>query len=154
MKLLTRRQQTKANLIHNAKGKLLTEDKAIHKRWPEYCTEPYNCKLKTDASIVKSEDDVENRETEDLLILEEDIAKAVRMLKDGKSPGVDNIPAEILKHGGSGIVDTLTVVCQKIWTSGQWIEDWTKSVIILLPKKGSTRLFQNYRKISVIKRSP
>ena len=52
-----------------------------------------------------------------------------------KLPGVDDIPAEILKHGGPGIIDALTVVCQKIWTSGQWPKDWTKSLIIPLPKK-------------------
>jgi hypothetical protein len=72
------------------------------------------------------------------------------LLKDGKSPGVDNIPAEILKHGGPVIIDALTVVCQKIWTTGQWPKDWTKSLIIPLPKKGNTRLCQNYRTISLI----
>ena len=74
---------------------------------------------KTDANILRSGDDVENRETGDSPILKEEVEKAARMLKDGKSPGVDNIPAEILKHGGPGIVDVSTVVCQKIWTRGQ-----------------------------------
>ena len=37
-------------------------------------------------------------------------AKAERMLKDSKSPGVDNILAETLKHGGPGIIDTSSVV--------------------------------------------
>ena len=49
---------------------------------------------------MRSEDDVENRETGDSPILKDEVEKAVRMLKDGKSPGVYNIPAEILKHGG------------------------------------------------------
>ena len=53
---------------------------------------------KTDASVLKSENDVENRETGDLPLLEEEVEKAVRMLKDGKLPGVDNIPAKILKQ--------------------------------------------------------
>ena len=44
--------------------------------------------------------------------------------------GVDNIPAEILKHGGPGIIDALTVVYQKIWTSGQWPKYGTKSPIL------------------------
>ena len=54
---------------------------------------------------MKSEDDAENRETGDSPILKEE-------------EGVDNIPADILKYGGPGIIDILTVVCQKIWTSG------------------------------------
>ena len=91
-------------------GKLLTEDKEIHKCWTEHCTELYNYKLKTDASILKSEGDVENRQTGESSILKEEVEKAIRMLKDGKSPGVENIPAEILKHGGQSIIDALTVV--------------------------------------------
>ena len=65
LKLLTQRQQTKTNLFENAKGKLLTEDKTMQKRWTEYYVELYNYKLKTDVSTLKSEDDVENRDTRD-----------------------------------------------------------------------------------------
>ena len=72
------------------------------------------------------------------------------MLKDGKSPRVDSIPADILKDGGPGIIDALTVVCQKIWTKGQWPKNWTKSLIIPLSKKDITRLCQNYTTISLI----
>ena len=60
LKLLTQRQQTK--LIENTKDKFLTENKAIHKRWTEYCTELYNHKLKTEANIFRIEDNRENRE--------------------------------------------------------------------------------------------
>ena len=103
-----------------------------------------------DGIILQSGDGVENREPGDSPILEEEVEKAVRMLKDGKAPGVDNIPAEILKHGGPSILDTLTIVCQQIPTSRQGPKDWTKSLIYLLPKKGSRRLCQNYRVISLI----
>ena len=85
----------------------------------EYCTELYNYKLQTDAGILKSEDDVANKETGDSPILKEEVQKADRR----KSPGVDNIPADILKRGGPGIIDALTVVCPKIWTSEQWPHD-------------------------------
>ena len=118
LKLLTQRQQTKTNLIEHAKGKLLAEDKAINKRLTESCAELCNYNLKTDARILRSKDDVENWETWDSPILKEDVNKAVLMLKDGRSPGLDNIPPEIQKHGGHGIIDALTVVCHKIWTSG------------------------------------
>ena len=41
-----RQQQTETKLIENMKAKLLTEEKAIHKRWTEYCTELLNHKQK------------------------------------------------------------------------------------------------------------
>ena len=115
----------------------MTEDKAIHKRWTEYCTKLYSYKLQTDASILKNEDDVENRETGESPILKEEVEKAVRTLKDGKPPGADNIQQSFPKHGGPGIIDALTVVCQKLWTSGQWPKDWTKSLIIHLLQKST-----------------
>ena len=59
------------------------------------------------SSILKSEDDEETSETVDSPILKEEGQKAVRMLKDGKSLSVDNLPAEILKHGGPGITNNL-----------------------------------------------
>ena len=56
------------------------------------------------------------------------------MPKNAKSPGVTG---ENLKHGGPHAIDVLTVVCQKIWTSGQWPKNWTQSLIISLPKKAT-----------------
>ena len=55
--------------------------------------ELYNYKLKTDANTLISGDDVDNRETGYSTILKDEVEKVVRMLKDGKSPGVENIPA-------------------------------------------------------------
>ena len=53
---------TKTKLIENAKGKFLTEEKAIHKRWTEYGTELCNYQLIIYANKLKSEDKLENRE--------------------------------------------------------------------------------------------
>ena len=43
----------------------------------------------------------------------------MRMLKNGKSPGFDNIPSEIVNYGGPGVTNALAVVCRKVWTSRQ-----------------------------------
>ena len=53
--------------------------------------ELYNYKLKNYANILKREDDMDNRKTGDSPILKEEVEKAARMLKNGKSPRVDNI---------------------------------------------------------------
>ena len=52
--------------------------------------------------------------------------------------GVDNIPTEILKYGGSCVIIAFTVICQNIWTSGPW------------PKVGNSRLCQIYITIRLI----
>ena len=75
-----------------------------------------------------------NRETGETLILKEEVEKAIRMLKNVGSPAVNNILADILKYGEIGVINALTVICQKICTRGQWIQ----SLTIPLPKTANT----------------
>ena len=53
-------------------------------------------------------------------------------------------------EGGSDLVTIVTALCQKIWEKKQWPIEWTRSLIIPLPKKGNLRQCQNYRTISLI----
>ena len=89
------------------KGKLLTEKKAIHKRWREYWTQLNNYKLKPEPNTLKNEDKIENNETGEAPILREEVEKAAQMPKNNKPLGVDNIQAKVLNHGGSGIINDL-----------------------------------------------
>ena len=56
-------------------------------------------------------------------------------LKDGKSPGCDNIQAEMIKASGEGL-DVYHRLCTKIWETGQWPNDCRRAIFIPLPKKG------------------
>ena len=75
---------------------------------------------------------------------------AVKVLKMGKSAGVDNIPAELVQTGGKAMIDILTSICNKIRKTGEWPITWTQSLVITLLKKGNLQLCQNYRAISLI----
>ncbi|CAH1266623.1 Hypp3444 [Branchiostoma lanceolatum] len=77
-------------------------------------------------------------------------SNAVRSMKPGKSPGIDNIPAELLRHGGEVVIDRYHELCRKIWEEKKWPKEWTQSLVIPLPKKGNLRQCQNYRTISLI----
>ena len=55
---------------------------------------------KTDQYVEKKKTRLVNREIGEAPILKDEVEKAIRMLKKDKSPGVENIPAEILKYGG------------------------------------------------------
>ena len=52
--------------------KLLTEEKAIHSQWTEYCIELYSYKLRTDAIISKNVNKIENRQIGEAPILKEE----------------------------------------------------------------------------------
>ena len=83
-------------------------------------------------------------------ILREEVEAALKLLKKGKSAGVDNIPSELVQAGGEAMIDMLLIICNKIWQTGEWPTPWTQSLIITLPKKGNLQLCQNYRTISLI----
>lgn len=55
-----------------------------------------------------------NSEHEDLPVLQKKVQRTLHSLKERKSPGVNNVPSELLKLGGEGIIKTLTVLCQRV----------------------------------------
>ncbi len=86
------------------------------KRWIEYCSELYKFQSRGDPGVLNVH---ESANEDDYPKLREEVEAAVRSRKIGKSAAVDNIPAELLKHGGESVVDILTIVCNKIRVSGQ-----------------------------------
>ena len=67
-----------------------------------------------------------------------------------KTSGGDNIPAELFKILQDDAVKVLFSICQQIWKTQQWPQDWKRSVFIPIPKKGSTKEFSNYWTIVLI----
>lgn len=149
LKALTKTQQRPATVIEDSAGQLLTENAAVLSRWTEYCQDLYNYKIEPDTSILQHHQ-TGTREAEDLPVLTDEVREAMHSLKGGKSPGVDNVPAELLKHGGDATTKAFTTLCQKIWEEKKWPKEWAQSIIIPLPKKGNLRQCQNYRTISLI----
>ena len=83
-------------------------------------------------------------------ILEEEVRLALKELANNKSPGVDNIPIELVKAAGEDGIKIITTLCRKIWDTSDWPTDWKRSVYIPLPKKGDTRICSNNRTIALI----
>ena len=83
-------------------------------------------------------------------ILRREVETAVQSLKKGKSVGVHNILAELVRAGGEDVITALTTICNKIWQTGEWPTPRTQSLVKTLPKKGNLQQCQNYRTISII----
>ena len=62
-----------------------------------------------------------------------------------KASGGDGIPVELFKIVGDGGVEVLNSVCQQIWKTQQWPQDWKRSVFIPIPKKGNDKQCSNYQ---------
>lgn len=82
--------------------------------------------------------------------MEDEIVNIIRTLKNNKSPGEDKITNEMLKTGNEILAQPLLSVFNKILQTTQIPEQWTKSEIILLHKKGDKSNINNYRPISLI----
>ena len=62
----------------------------------------------------------------------------------------DGIPAELFQILKDDAVKVLHSVCQQIWKTQQWPQDWKRSVFIPIPKKGNAKACSNYHTIALI----
>ena len=67
-----------------------------------------------------------------------------------KASGGDGIPVELFQILKDDAVKALHSVCQQIWKTQQWPQDWKRSVFIPTPKKGNVKECSNYRTIALI----
>ena len=155
VKELTHKKSNQTTCIEDANGTLLSEKPAIIKRWHEYCLQLYNYhyQLTAEQGILQELKDLHveaDQEEEDPDILESEVESALKSLKLGKAPGIDNIPVELLTNGGELVVTAYTSICNHVFKSGEWPKEWTTSIIVPMPKKGSLKKCNNYRTISLI----
>ena len=62
----------------------------------------------------------------------------------------DGISADLFQILENVSVKVLHAICQQIWKTQQWPQDWKRSVFIPIPKKGSVKECSNYHKIALI----
>ena len=67
-----------------------------------------------------------------------------------KANGGDGIPVELFQILKDDAVKVLHSICQQIWKTHQWPQDWKRSVFIPIPKKGNAEECWNYRTIALI----
>src|SRR5574340_1219345 len=67
-----------------------------------------------------------------------------------KASGGDGIPVELFQILKDDAVKVLQSICQQIWKTPQWPQDWKRSVFIPIPKKGNAKECSNYRRIALI----
>ena len=75
---------------------------------------------------------------------------ALGSITTNKASGVDEIAAELFQFLKDDAVKVLYSICQQIWKSQQWPEDWKRSVFIPNPKKGNAKECSNYCSIALI----
>ena len=83
-------------------------------------------------------------------ILEREVRWALGSITTNKASGGDGIPVELFQILKDYVVNVLHSICQHIWKTQQWPQDWKRSVFIPIPKKGNAKEWSNYRTIPLI----
>ena len=83
-------------------------------------------------------------------ILECEVKWALGIITANKTRGGDRIPPELFQIPKDEAVKVLHSICQQIWKTQQWPQDWKRSVFVPIPKKGGVKECSNYCAISLI----
>uniref|UniRef100_A0AC11DT13 Uncharacterized protein n=1 Tax=Ovis aries TaxID=9940 RepID=A0AC11DT13_SHEEP len=119
----------------------MTEAEDIKKRWQEYAEELYKKDLH-DGVITHTQLDPD--------MLEYEVKWALGSITTNKASGGDGIPVELFQILKDDAVKVLHSICQQIWKTQQWPQDWKRSVFIPIPKKGNAKECSNYHTIVLI----
>ena len=120
----------------------MTEAEDIKKRWQEYIEEQYRKDLHNpdnhDGVITHLEPD----------ILKCDVQWSLGSITANKASGVDGISFELFHILKDDAVKVLHSICQQIWKTQQWPQDWKR--LVFIPKKGNAKGCSNYHTIALI----
>ena len=83
-------------------------------------------------------------------ILECEVKWALGSITMNKASGGDRIPVELFQILKDDAVKVLHSICQQIWKTQQWLQDWKRSVFIWIPKIGNAKEWSNYCTIALI----
>ena len=83
-------------------------------------------------------------------ILECEVKWALGSITKNKASGGDGIPAEVFQILKDDAIKVLHSICQQIWKTQQWLQDWKRSVFIPIPKKGNAEESSKYPIIALI----
>ena len=86
----------------------------------------------------------------ELDILECEVKWALGSITTNTVSGGDGIPVELFQILKGNAVKVLHSICQQIWKTQQWPQDWKGSVFIPIPKKGNTKDCSNHCTIALI----
>ena len=130
--------------IKNRNGMDLTEAEDIKNRWQGYSEELYKKDLHYpdihDGMITHLEPD----------ILECEVEWALGSITINKASEGDGIPVELFQILKDDAVIVLHSICQQIWNTQQWPQDWKRSVFISIPKKGNAKRCSKHHAIALI----
>lgn len=139
------------NTVRDINGEILTKKEDVMKRWKGHFERHLNTRFPHEEAAL---DEIEINQIEDDDqrgdITREEVLNAIKRMKVRKSPGVDDITAEVLRAGGEAMVNMLWRIFNKVWAAERVPRDWAKMLVTPIHKKGNKLEPSNYRAISLL----
>ena len=133
----------KMGTIKDRNGMDLRETEDIKKMWQEHTEELY----KKDLNDLDNHEGVITHLKPD--ILECEVKWSLESITTNKDGGGDVIPAELFEILKDDTMKVLHLICQQIWKTQQWLQEWKSSVFIPFAKKGNAKHCSNYHTIAI-----
>ena len=133
----------KIGSIKDKNGMDLTEAEDIKRRDQEYTGELY----KTDHDPDNHDGVITHLEPD---ILDSEVKWTLGSITTNKASGGDGIPVELFQILKDVAVKVQHSICQQIWKTQQWPQDWKRSLFIPIPEKSNVRKYKNYCTIALI----
>ena len=83
-------------------------------------------------------------------ILKCEVKWALESINTNKASGGDGIPIDLFQILKDDAMKVLHSICQQIWKTQQWPQDWKRAVFIPIPKKGNAKECSNYLTIALV----
>jgi len=134
--------------VKDKQGKLLTTESEQEARWAEHFQEILNRPSPDETADIPEASEDLDIDTDPPH--KEEIVAAIKTLRNGKSPGQDNLDAEFFKADHKLAANILQPLFSAIWEGEMVPDDWTKGVIVKIPKKGVLNDCNNWRGITLL----
>lgn len=137
-------------LCKDKSGLVMADEERCIERWAQYFKELLNPNNPTD----RNEEDIQLPfQTVQPYIAEptlQEVEFEILKLKNFKAPGIDNLPGELLKHGGNALCMEMHELTVRIWNGEEIPDEWKTSILCPIYKKGDKLECSNYRGIALL----
>ena len=139
-------------IIKDDDGNILSNSSDCLRRWKDYFKNLLNRPPHhIDPDLLATAPPTDTPRCNTNRVTRDEVCNALKRLKKGRAPGPDGIPAELLQNGGDSVINHLTDLINRIWSTEEIPDEWRRGIILpFWKKKGDRLICSNYRGITLL----
>ena len=116
--------------IEDSQGNRTVDQRQILKIWENYVTELYDRPNRPETLDDEPEEEEEDTDEKSPFILQSEVEKAIKEMRNRKATGDDDVPGDVLKLLGEDDLKILTKLINTIYETGEWPKDFTEVTML------------------------